>query len=69
MLFLVDIPIKITRAIWEKIFIELFKNRIKTKPPKTAYGTVSIIINGWTKELNVAAITKYAVSKPSAKII
>ena len=40
------IPIKIIRAICEKIFIELFKNNIKTSPPKTARGTVSIIING-----------------------
>ena len=40
----------------------LDKNRIKTKPPKTANGTVSIIINGWTKELNVAAITLLLLS-------
>ena len=38
-------------------------------PPKIANGTVKIIINGWIKELNVAAITKYAVSKAKAKII
>ena len=49
---------RIIKAIWEKIFTELFKNKIKTKPPNTANGTVKIIINGWTKELNVPAITK-----------
>ena len=27
--------------------MELFKNKIKTKPPKIARGTVRIIINGW----------------------
>ena len=57
-LFLVDIPIKMTSAICEKILIELFKNRIKTKPPNKASGTVNIIINGWINELKVAAITK-----------
>ena len=35
-----------TRAIWEKIFIELFKNKIKTSPPNKAKGTVKIIIKG-----------------------
>ena len=34
-----------------------------------AKGTVKIIINGWMKELNVAAITKYAVNKAKTKII
>ena len=57
-LFLVDIPIKIISAICEKIFIEVFKNKIKTSPPNIASGTVKIIINGWMNELNVAAITK-----------
>ena len=69
MLFFVDIPIKITSAIWEKIFIELFKNKTNTKPPNTASGTVIIIINGCINELKVAAITKYAVYKASANII
>jgi 16S rRNA (cytidine1402-2'-O)-methyltransferase len=30
----------------QKILIELFKNRIKTKPPNKASGTVNMIING-----------------------
>ena len=58
MLFLVDIPINIIKAICEKIFIELLNNKRNTIPPNTARGTVNIIINGCTKELNVAAITK-----------
>ena len=57
------------RAIWEKIFTELLRNRINTNPPKIANGTVKIIMNGWIKELKVAAITKYAVSNAKAKII
>ena len=68
-LFFVEIPIRITRAIWEKIFTDEFKNKIKTKPPKTARGTVNIIMKGWTNELNVADITKYAVNKAKANII
>ena len=68
-LFLVDIPISITNAICEKIFIELFRNKIKTNPPKIAKGTVRIIINGWMNELNVAAITRYAVNSAKANII
>ena len=48
---------------------ELFRNKTNTNPPKIANGTVKIIINGWMKELKVAAITKYAVSKAKAKII
>ena len=39
-------PIKITRAICEKIFIELFKNKININPPNTASGTVKIMMNG-----------------------
>ena len=44
--FFVDMPINITRAICEKMFIELLNNKIKIKPPNTERGTVSIIING-----------------------
>lgn len=39
----------IINAICENIFTELFKSKIKTNPPKTASGTVRIIINGCTK--------------------
>ena len=42
----VDMPINITKAICEKMFIELLNNKIKIKPPNTERGTVSIIING-----------------------
>ena len=42
----------------EKIFIDVFKNKINTNPPNTANGTVSIMTKGCTNELNVAAITK-----------
>ena len=59
----------IIKAICEKMFTELLRNKINTNPPKIANGTVKMIINGWIKELNVAAITKYAVSKAKAKII
>ena len=48
------IPIRITSAIWEKIFIEVFNNKINTNPPNTANGTVRIIINGCINELKVA---------------
>ena len=41
---------------------------MNTRPPKTARGTVNIIIKGWTNELKVAAITKYAVINAKAKI-
>ena len=58
-----------TSAICEKILIELFKNKIKTNPPKIAKGTVRIIINGCTNELNVAAITRYAVNNAKANMI
>ena len=54
----VKIQDAIIKAIWENIFIELFKNKMKTSPPNTARGTVKIIINGCINELNVAAITK-----------
>ena len=47
----------------------LFNNNINTNPPNTARGTVRIIINGCTNELNVAAITRYAVKSANAKII
>ena len=63
-----DIPINIINAICENIFIELFRNRKNTRPPKTARVTVNIIIKGWTNELKVAAITKYAVTNAKAKI-
>ena len=53
----------------KKIFTELFRNRINTNPPNIASGTVRMIIKGWINELNIAAITKYAVSKAKAKII
>ena len=46
-----DIPINIIKAICENIFIELFRNKMNTRPPKTARGTVNIIIKGWTNEL------------------
>ena len=65
---MVDIPINIIKAICENIFIELFRNKMNTRPPKTARGTVNIIIKGWTNELKVAAITKYAVINAKAKI-
>ena len=68
-LFFVEIPINITSAICEKILIELFKNKINIKPPNKASGTVKTIIKGCINELNVAAITKYAVSSARPKII
>ena len=37
---------RIIRAICEKIFTELFRNKTNTKPPKIASGTVKIITNG-----------------------
>ena len=57
------------KAIWEKIFTELLRNKINISPPNIAKGTVRTIINGCMNELNVAAITKYAVRSASAKII
>ena len=42
---------------------------MNTNPPNIANGTVRIIIKGCIKELNVAAITKYAVNNASTKII
>ena len=57
-LFFVEMPINMIKAIWEKILIELFRNKIKTNPPKIAKGTVKIITNGCMNELKVAAITK-----------
>ena len=51
------------RAICEKMLIEVFKNKMNTNPPKIANGTVKIIMKGWMNELNVAAMTKYAVKR------
>ena len=38
---------RMMRAIWEKIFTELFRNKINISPPNIANGTVKIIINGF----------------------
>ena len=46
MLFFVEIPIKIIKAIWENIFIELFKNKININPPNIAKGTVKFEYKG-----------------------
>ena len=67
--FLVEIPIRITNAICEKIFILELKSKIKIIPPNTLNGTVNIITTGWIKLLKFAAITKKAVNNASANII
>ena len=42
---------------------------MNVRPPNRARGTVKIIMKGCRNELNVAAITKYAVNKANANII
>ena len=44
--FLTDIPIRITRAICEKMFMLELKRFKKSIPPKTAKGTVKKITKG-----------------------
>ncbi len=49
--------------------MEQLNNKIKTIPPKTLKGTVSIIMAGWIKLLKFAAITRKAVTNANANII
>ena len=68
-LFLTDIPIRITRAICEKIFMLELKRFKNKRPPNRASGTVRKITKGERKLFRFAARIRKAVTKANVKMI